>query len=87
MSISIYPFQKPGVNRSKIVNSSNLPISMRNEDSHLPATGSALHENSGPKLPNPGPILLMLEMTIPSESKKFKSKASRNNVLSTIVSK
>lgn len=70
-----------------MVNNSNLPISIKNEDIHLATCGRALQENSGPNAPKPGPILLILDNTTLKDSKKSSPKAIKSNVLaiSTIM--
>ena len=52
------------------VNNSKRPKSIKKESSHLAASGSSLHEKAGPHVPSPGPILPILEITVPIDSKK-----------------
>ena len=52
------------------VNNSKRPKSIKKESSHLAASGNALHEKAGPHVPRPGPILPMLEITVPIDSRK-----------------
>lgn len=52
----------------RTLKSSNLPKSIKKEAHHLITSGNALHEKEGLNLPNPGPVLLILEMAIPTAS-------------------
>ena len=42
----------------------------KKESSHLAASGNSLHEKAGPHVPSPGPILPILEITVPIDSRK-----------------
>ena len=52
------------------VNNSKRPKSIKKESSHLAASGNSLHEKAGPHVPSPGPILPILEITVPIDSRK-----------------
>ena len=55
---------------SNTVNNSKRPKSIKKESSHLAASGNSLHEKAGPHVPSPGPILPILEITVPIDSRK-----------------
>lgn len=63
-----FRFQNSGVNKSKTVNNSRRPSNIRNDSSHLAASGREFHEYAGPVSPNPGPIFPMLDTTQPIDS-------------------
>ena len=60
--------QKAGTNISRIPYNSRRPMSMRNDSTHLAASGAAAHENAGPKCPNASPALPSAEHTSPKAS-------------------
>ena len=72
---SYRPSQKLGVSNSSTPKSSRRPISIINDNNHFAKSGSALHENAGPKAPSPGPTLPILKVAeqvyVLADSSKF----------------
>src|SRR5690606_28150384 len=56
-------FQNEGANSTRMVNNSNLPVSMHRESTHLAAAGRWPKFSRAPTVPRPGPTLLMVEFT------------------------
>ena len=60
---------------------------MRNDNNHLATWGNALHEYAGPVSPKPGPILPILDMTHPTDSRKPMPIPIINSMLMMIITK
>ena len=67
--------QKNGVNKISTVNSSNLPINIKNEHHHFAKTGKELKLLTGLNCPNPGPTLPKEVAAPPIAVSKSKPKA------------
>ena len=68
-----------------MVKNSKRPINIKIDDSHLAASGSALHEYAGPYAPNAGPVFPMLEKTTPTASINGNPSASMMRMLRKLM--